>query len=291
MKLPRILLTGKNGQVGFELERTLSPLGCVIAVDVEECDLTDDTAIRKLVAETKPDIIVNPAAYTAVDKAESDRDIAFAINATAPGILAREATDRHALMVHFSTDYVFDGTGTAPYTESDPTNPISVYGATKLAGERAVQQSGAHHLIFRLSWVYGTRGRNFLLTMQRLAREREELSVVNDQIGAPTWCRTIAESVAIVLARHTKRPLAERSVFHMSAGGQTSWYEFAKMIFELSHEKDSFCLKKTNPIPTSAYPTPAARPIYSVLSNQLLRDTFGICLPNWQAQLKQALET
>ncbi|MBN2718713.1 MAG: dTDP-4-dehydrorhamnose reductase [Deltaproteobacteria bacterium] len=290
MTLPRILLTGKNGQVGFELCRTLSPLGTITAVDVEDCDLTDPAAIERLVDEVRPDMIVNPAAYTAVDRAESEKEIAHAINATAPGILAAAAARRDALMVHFSTDYVFDGSGTAPYRESDPTNPVSAYGATKLAGEKAVQQSGARHLIFRLSWVYGTRGANFLLTMQRLANEREELNIVNDQIGSPTWCRTIAESVALILAQNQKAPITQNGIYHMSAASQTSWYDFAKSIFDLSPDKNKFKLKAVNPIPTSAYPTPAKRPAYSVLSNDSLTHTFGIRLPDWQTQLKQALE-
>ena len=289
MTQPRILLTGKNGQVGFELERTLSPLGEITAVDVAECDLTDASAIEKLVKDVQPNIIVNPAAYTAVDKAESEKDIAHAINARAPEVFANAAAKTGALMVHFSTDYVFDGTGNTPYLETMPTNPVSAYGVTKLAGEEAVRGSGARHLIFRLSWVYATRGANFLLTMQRLAKEREELNIVNDQIGSPTWCRTIAESVAMVLAQHQKNPITQNGTYHMSAGAQTSWYDFAKAIFELSPEKDTFKLKKANPIPTTAYPTPAKRPAYSVLSNEKLTKDFGIRLPNWDIQLKQAL--
>ena len=192
-------------------------------------------------------------------------------------------------MVHFSTDYVFDGKGTQPYRETDMPNPVSVYGASKLAGELAVQQSGASFLIFRLSWVYATRGANFLRTMQRLARERKELSIVNDQIGAPTWCRAIAEGVALILARHQHASLKKSGIFHMSAADQTSWYDFAKHIFKWSPDKDTFKLDTVHPIPTTAYPTPASRPAYSVLSNDKLIHTFGIRLPNWQTQLKQAL--
>ncbi|MBN2524972.1 MAG: dTDP-4-dehydrorhamnose reductase [Deltaproteobacteria bacterium] len=289
MTLPRILLTGKDGQVGFELERTLSPLGDVTAVDIGDCDLTDAAAIERLMAEVSPDIIVNPAAYTAVDKAESDAQTAAAINATAPGILGTLAAKRNALMVHFSTDYVFDGTKDTPYEETDPPHPVSVYGRSKLAGEEAVRQSGAKHLIFRLCWVYGTRGANFLLTMQRLAKEREELKIVNDQFGAPTWCRTIAESTAMILAQHIARPIEKSGTYHMSAEGVTSWYEFAKAIFELSANRTEFALKKATPIPTSDYPTPAKRPAYSVLSNNRLTADFGIHLPDWRVQLAQAL--
>jgi dTDP-4-dehydrorhamnose reductase len=290
MSLPRILITGKNGQMGFELARTLAPLGHITAVDIAECDLADPAAITRLVDEVCPDIIVNPAAYTAVDKAETDRELAFAINAMAPEVLANAAAKRNALMVHFSTDYVFDGTKETPYTETDAPCPVSVYGESKLAGEKAVQQSGAQHLIFRLCWVYGTRGANFLLTMQRLAKERETLNIVNDQFGAPTWCRTIAESTALILAQYQCCQFKQSGIYHMSAGGHTSWYEFAKAIFEMSPQKESFVLKEASPIPTSAYPTPARRPAYSVLSNERLQKAFGIQLPDWKTQLQMALE-
>lgn len=290
MKRPQILITGKNGQVGWELTRTLSTIGSVVAVDIDECDLTDAAAISKLVREINPAIIVNPAAYTAVDKAESEPDLAHAINTVAPGIFATEAKKQNALMVHYSTDYVFDGSKETAYVESDTPNPKSVYGKTKLDGEVAVRESGAQHLIFRLSWVYGLRGANFLLTMQRLAKEREELRIVNDQFGAPTWCRMIAEATAAILAQHVASPIEKSDTYHLTAGGKTSWYNFAKAIFELSPDAAEFRLKNALPIPTEAYPTPASRPTYSVLSNQKLVDTFGVQLPNWDNQLKLALQ-
>ncbi|MBN2344394.1 MAG: dTDP-4-dehydrorhamnose reductase [Deltaproteobacteria bacterium] len=290
MNRTKILVTGKNGQVGYELSRTLAPFGELMGVDVEDCDLTDPDAIRNLIRGFEPQLIVNPAAYTAVDRAESEPELAKAINTTAPGIIAEEAKRLGALMIHYSTDYVFDGNSDAPYGETDAPNPTSVYGKTKLDGESAVRDSGATHLIFRLSWVYGLRGANFLLTMQRLAREREELNIVNDQFGGPTWCRMIAEATAAVVSRHLQRPIQKSGTYHMSAAGKTSWYDFAKAIFDLSPQKHDFKLKTVNAIPTTAYPTPATRPHFSVLSNALLSDTFGVALPPWEEQLKLALE-
>lgn len=269
----KILLLGKNGQVGWELQRTLAPLGNVIALDQEELDLVRVGDVRSTVQELKPDIIVNAAAYTAVDKAESEPDLAMAINGDAPGVLAEEAKKLGALLVHYSTDYVFDGTKVTPYTEEDIPNPLNVYGKTKLAGEQAIQAEDGNHLIFRTSWVYGTRGQNFFLTMLRLAREREEIRVVDDQIGAPTWCRMIAESTALILAQGINREEGfnryfgkSKGIYHMTAGGQTSWYGFAKHIIGSISPKNKV-VKHVIPIKTKDYSYQAERPLYSVMSN------------------------
>ena len=228
--MKRILLTGRNGQVGWELERTLAPLGEVLAFDRKGFDLAEPDEICHSLRELKPDIIVNAAAYTAVDRAEAESDMAMAINATAPGIMAEEARRLGALLVHYSTDYVFDGAKSAPYTEEDATGPVNTYGRSKLAGERAIWESGCRHLIFRTSWVYGTRGGNFLRTILRLAAERDELRVVDDQIGAPTWCRMIAEASSLALAR----PDVPVGLYHLAGSGETSWFGFARAILKLS---------------------------------------------------------
>lgn len=288
-----ILLIGCSGQVGGELLRTLQPLGQIIAVDrstSNKLDLQDHGAIRALVAETAPDIIINAAAYTAVDKAESDYNNAMAINGTAPGILAEEAKKRNALLVHYSTDYVFNGHHDRPYTETDTTDPRSAYGETKLAGDQAIQDINPAHLIFRTSWVYGLRGQNFLLTMQRLAEERDELRIVADQIGAPTWSRLIAEATAQVLAqlsnpRHNADPAEVSGVYNLTCGGETSWYEFAKAILAPRQRPP-----KVVPIKTEEYPAPAPRPPYSVLSNDKLADTFNLRLPDWDRALDLCIQ-
>ena len=287
----RILLTGVNGQVGWELQRALAPLGEVIAADRSRLDLADTAAIRRAVDAIAPDLIVNPAAYTAVDKAETEPALAHAINAAAPGELALAAAMRGIPLVHFSTDYVFDGRKPTPYTEADAPNPLGVYGATKLAGEQAVARTGAPHLILRASWVYGLRGRNFLLTMQRLLRERETLAVVNDQFGAPTWSRLIAEATALVIARWLDRPeqTATSGIYHLSCGGCTSWHGFTAAIRAHLAESDAklACLTA---IPTSGYPTPAARPANSQLDCDKLAAAFGVRLPDWETALALCLE-
>ena len=224
---PRILLTGKNGQVGWELQRTLAPLGEVVVLDRRQLDLSDPDQIRERVREISPDLIVNAAAYTAVDRAEAEPEPAMAVNGTAPGLLAEEAKRIGAAIIHYSTDYVFDGAKTTPYTEEDAPNPLNVYGRTKLAGEQAVQAAGVPHLILRTSWVYGMRGKNFLLTILRLAREREELKIVDDQIGAPTWSRTIAEATAQILTSGAWPVSGASGIYHLTASGSTSWYGFA----------------------------------------------------------------
>lgn len=283
----RILLTGVNGQVGWELQRTLAPLGEVVAADRSLLDLADTASIRRGVAAIAPDLIVNPAAYTAVDKAETEPDLAHAINAAAPGELAACGVP----LVHFSTDYVFDGKKPGAYTEADMPNPLGVYGASKLAGEAAVARAGIPHLILRTSWVYGLRGRNFLLTMQKLARERDSLAVVDDQFGAPTWSRLIAEATALVVARWLDRPdlTASSGVYHLTCGGRTSWHGFTAAI--LAHLAASEAkLARLTAIPSSGYPTPAARPANSQLDCGKLADTFGVRLPDWEQTLALCLE-
>ncbi len=284
----RILLTGSNGQVGWELRRTLSTLGRVVAPSSQELNLADPDAIRRVVRQTSPQLIVNPAAYTAVDKAESETVQALAINGAAPGILAEEAKRLNAALIHYSTDYVFDGSLTRPYGESDPPNPLNSYGRSKLAGEQAIAASGCAHLIFRTSWVYGTRGRNFLLIMQKLLAERDVLNVVADQIGAPTWSRTIAEASAQILAQlrmDTDRIADLSGIYNLTCAGQTSWHGFALAI---AAHRGSHC--QVNAITTSDYPTPAARPLNSVLAHDKLMLTFGLHMPDWEHALDLCLQ-
>lgn len=286
----RILLTGKNGQVGWELQRTLATLGDVVAVDRQGMDLANPDSIRKAIRAIRPDLIVNAAAYTAVDKAESEPDLTMAINGIAPGIMAEEAKRLGAAMVHYSTDYVFDGTKISPYTEEDVPNPLSVYGKTKLAGEQAVQAAGIPHLIFRTSWVYGMRGRNFLLTILRLAKERDELKIVGDQIGAPTWSRMIAEATAQILAQR-RAGLGEASgLYNLTAAGRTSWHGFANAILESTALQGAHPMPKLIPITTPEYPLPATRPLNSMLSSAKLNRTFGVILPAWDASLTLCMD-
>ncbi len=284
---PRFLLIGKNGQVGWELRRVLAPLGLVCSVDFPEIDLTRPDSIRRWVGETRPQVVLNAAAYTAVDKAESDPDLADQINGVAPGILAEEAKAAGALLVHYSTDYVFDGTKQAPYVETDTPNPLSRYGRSKLAGDTAVQAAGGRHLIFRLCWVYGNRGQNFMLTMMRLAREREKLRVVNDQTGCPTWCRMIAQATAYAVRETVAAGDAAAlcGLYHLAASGSVSWHGFAEAIVGLMPGSDKKC-KTIEPIPTSEYPTPARRPAWSVLGCDKLERAFGLRLPEWRESLE-----
>jgi len=287
----KILLIGKNGQVGWELRRTLAPLAEVVAVDYPEVNFTDTPALRRFVAGARPDVVLNAAAYTAVDKAEKETELCRQLNAVAPGVLAEEAKKAGALMVHYSTDYIFDGTKTSPYVENDAPNPLGVYGRTKLEGDRGIKASGADHLIFRLCWVYGARGQNFMLTMQRLAREREKLRVVGDQFGCPTWSRMIAEATAQALKQVLSGPdrAAYNGEYHLAAGGQANWHEFASRIIELMPEAERKC-RAVEKITTPEYPTPAKRPAYSVLDCGKLQKTFGLRLPNWEASLRQVLD-
>lgn len=278
--MKRILLTGCRGQVGWELERSLSPLGAVVACDHNTLDLAAPDRIRAILREVRPAIVVNAAAYTAVDKAEAAADQALAINGTAPGILAEEAKRLGALLVHYSTDYVFDGAKPTPYTEDDAANPLNAYGRSKLAGEQAIRQVGGDHLILRTSWVYGLRGHNFLRTVMRLVAEKPVLRVVNDQIGAPTWCRSIAETTAALLARGD----GPRGLFHLSAGGETSWHGFAAAIAAALAPA-----VRVEGITTAAYPLPAQRPANSRLDCSRLQ-ALGIALPTWESQLALCLD-
>lgn len=283
-----ILLTGVNGQVGFELARSLQGLGNVVALDRSLLDLADLDQVRRVVREMKPSLIVNPAAHTAVDKAETDVDAAMRLNAEAPGLLAKEAKSLGAALVHYSTDYVFDGTKDGAYVETDAVNPQNVYGKSKLAGEQAIAASGCAHLIFRTSWVYGMRGKNFLLTMLRLGADRDELSVVADQIGAPTWSNTIAALSANVLAQAPAAGVGDwwqehSGIYHLTASGATSWHGFAEAIFEFSDLARKPVVK---PIPAASYPTPAARPANSRISNDKLASTFGVRAPDWRDALR-----
>lgn len=285
-----ILLTGVNGQVGFELARTLQGLGRVVALDRSALDLADLDQIRRVVREAKPWLIVNPAAYTAVDKAETDVNAAMRLNAEAPGVLAEEAKRVGASLVHYSTDYVFDGKKEGQYVETDAVNPQNVYGQSKLAGEQAIAAVGCQHLIFRTSWVYGTRGKNFLLTMLRLGAERDELGVVADQFGAPTWSNTIATMSANILAQALPRGVdwwqQYSGLYHLSASDVTSWHGFAEAIFQFS---DLAKKPVVNPITAASYPTPATRPANSRLSNEKLVAAFGLTPPGWDAALRLCL--
>ena len=303
----RILLTGKNGQVGSELAQLLPRLGHLTALGRQELDLSNIHDIRQAIQEVRPSLIVNAAAYTAVDRAEKEEALARAINADAPAVIAEEAKKIGAAVVHYSTDYVFDGTKRAPYTEDDPTNPISAYGRTKLAGEEAVRTAGIPHLIFRTAWVYATSGKNFLLTILRLATEREELHIVSDQFGAPTSSREIAQATTRVLVdplREGGSSLPEiAGTYNMTASGETTWHEFATTIIDdcspLPRDTPWFAAatgnrpliaKRVIPITTADYPTPARRPAYSVLSSARFAATFGFTLPAWRTQLTSALK-
>ncbi len=291
----KILLTGKNGQVGFELQRSLAPLGAIHAVDVDECNLADEQAIRQLVQSVRPDVIVNPAAYTAVDKAESEPGLAQAINARAPGVLGEEAQKIGALVVHFSTDYVFDGTKQGAYCEDDSTNPQSVYGQTKCDGELALQASCARHLVLRTSWVVGAHGGNFAKTMLRLAADRDCLNVVADQYGAPTSAALLADVAAHLIREHHHQSGAEfpYGTYHVVARGETNWCDYARYVIGEAL-KAGKVLKATperiSPIPTAQYPTPAKRPENSRLDTQRFHQTFGLELPHWQDGLNHILK-
>jgi dTDP-4-dehydrorhamnose reductase len=321
---PRILLTGKSGQLGHELSLTLPTIGELTALDRSQLDLQNESEIRRIIRDLRPTLIVNAAAYTAVDKAESDQAAARAINTDAPRILAEEAKTLGAILVHFSTDYVFAGSAFKPYTETDPTSPLNVYGITKLAGEEAIQKSGTAHLIFRTSWLYGRRGHNFLLTILKLASQRKDLRVVCDQRGAPTSVIEIARATTAILQRSTAQSsqpaLAQQSgLFHLSAAGETNWHEFAQTIVQFAKRTGSqpridqprtdqpridqpwigqswiesvtegrpIIVDRILPISTDEYPTPARRPRYSVLSNAKLKNTFQIELSHWRKQLEE----
>jgi dTDP-4-dehydrorhamnose reductase len=277
----RILLTGRNGQVGWELERKLAPLGEVIATDRATLDLADPDQIRRVVREAEPEVIVSAAAYTAVDKAESEPEVAMRINAFAPGVLAEEAKRLGALLVHYSTDYVFDGEKATPYVEDDTPNPINVYGKTKLDGERAIQAVACSHLILRTSWVYGPRGKNFLLTILRAAREKPEVRVVDDQIGAPTSSFSVAHATVEIL-RATQRAGTQKGTFHVTASGRTSWFAFAVAIVTRAG-----ILTSVIPVTSDEYSGVAKRPRNSLLDNARLATSFGFGLTHWREGLEE----
>ena len=293
--MKKILLFGKNGQVGWELQRSLAPLGELIALhstSTDFCgDLTDLAGVRQTIRKIAPDIIVNAAAYTAVDKAESEPELAHALNAEAPGVIASEAKQQNAWLVHYSTDYVFNGHGDQPFVETDATEPLNTYGKTKLQGEKNIQASGCLHLIFRTSWVYSANGNNFIKTILRLAQQRDKLTVVNDQIGSPTGAELIADITALTLLMTKHKPEIS-GLYHLTASGSTSWYEFAKYILE-SAESANLPLKikstALQPIASSDFPSAAQRPFNSRLSSLKLAKTFDLMLPAWQCGVKRAL--
>ncbi len=291
----KIMLTGATGQVGWELARTLLPLGEVAVIDRTRADLAEAKSLQAVIREIKPDVIVNPAAYTAVDKAETDQSKAFLINGDAPGIMAEEARKIGALLVHYSTDYVFDGTGTEPYSEQDAPNPLNVYGRSKLDGERAIQAAGGDFVILRTSWVYASRGSNFLKTILRLAADREELKIVADQIGTPTWARLIAETTAHVVQQTLDDRRAGRfqsDIYHLTSSGETSWHGFAERILAIARSQEKFVLKNKAllPIPATDYPLPANRPANSRLSVRRLEQQFGLTMPAWDNALALCMQ-
>ncbi len=292
----KLLLLGKNGQVGWELQRALAPLGALVACDFDspgalKADFSQPESLAELLRRERPDVIVNAAAHTAVDKAESEPELARAINATAPGVLAREAATAGAWLVHYSTDYVFDGSGDAPRDEAAPTGPLSVYGRTKFEGEELIRASGCRHLILRTSWVYAARGGNFARTMLRLAAEREALNVIDDQIGAPTGADLLADVTAHALRTLQAQPQLG-GTYHCVAGGQTSWHGYARFVIEWARAHGQplrVAPEAIHAIATSAYPTPAARPLNSRLSSARLQAAFGLRLPHWQAGVERML--
>ena len=292
----KILLFGKNGQVGWELQRSLAPLGELVALDFDSpgplsADFSRPESLAATVRAVAPQIIVNAAAHTAVDKAESEPDFARKLNATSPGVVAEAAQQIGALMVHYSTDYVFDGSGSKPWLEDDATGPLSVYGRTKLEGEQLVAQHCARHLIFRTSWVYAARGGNFAKTMLRLAKERERLTVIDDQFGAPTGAELLADVTAHAI-RDTLREPAKTGLYHLVAGGETTWHGYAKFVLEQARAAGvelKAAPEAVDPVPTSAFPTPATRPHNSRLNTSKLQSAFGLVLPQWQTGVARML--
>ena len=293
----KILLLGCNGQVGWELQRSLQPLGEVIACDFDSpadrrADFTQPASVAALVDRVRPQIIVNSAAHTAVDKAESEVELARAINATTVGAIAERTAVLGSLLIHYSTDYVYDGSGSLPREESSPTAPLSVYGRTKLEGEELIRASGCRHVILRTSWVYAARGNNFIKTMLRLAAERETLSVIDDQIGAPTGADLLADVTALMIARITARDAHLGGTFHCVAAGETSWFDYARFVIDWARANGQgvkVAPEGLRAVPTSAYPTPAARPLNSRLSTAKLRSTFSLHLPDWRVGVERML--
>ncbi|MDR3368591.1 dTDP-4-dehydrorhamnose reductase [Rhodoferax sp.] len=299
--MTKILLLGKNGQVGWELQRSLAPLGELIALDrhsTAHCgDLSNLTGLAQTVRDVRPDVIVNAAAHTAVDKAESEPELARTLNALAPQVLAQEAAKLGAWLVHYSTDYVFDGSGDTPRLETDSPGPLSVYGATKLEGEQLIAAANPRHLIFRTSWVYAARGGNFAKTMLRLAQERDKLTVINDQIGAPTGADLLADVTGHAIRQLAQAPASAKAealagIYHLVASGETNWFEYAKHVLaqaQLVQPAIQIKAKQVDPVPTSAFPTPAKRPHNSRLNTTKLQSTFGLNLPPWQAGVDRML--
>jgi dTDP-4-dehydrorhamnose reductase len=295
LKTPRFLVSGANGQLGFELQRALAPLGEVMACGRDTCDLSNPESIRAAVRSVEPDVIFSAGAYTAVDKAESEPDLALAINATAPGILGVEAAKLGALVIHYSTDYVFDGSKPSAYREEDATNPLGVYGKTKLEGENALSASGADHLIFRTSWVIGAHGKNFLKTILRLASSRDELHIVADQFGAPTGAALLADTSTHIATRYLRdgRENFPFGLYHLAASGETSWHGFAQHIVAKATAaglKLQATPERILPIPAAEYPTPAARPANSRLDTSKFRTALGLHLPDWKHGVDQVLD-
>jgi dTDP-4-dehydrorhamnose reductase len=290
----KILLLGKNGQVGWELQRSLAPLGELIALGRQAVDglcgdLSDLDGLRATIRHINPDIIVNAAAYTAVDKAESERELADLVNGRASGVMAEEAASLGAWLIHYSTDYVFSGLGSAPWRESDPVAPVNHYGASKLAGEQAIIASGCKHLIFRTSWVYSARGNNFAKTMLRLAKDQAALQIIADQIGAPTGADLVADVTALAI-RHVLQHPELAGLYHLAAGGEVSWCGYATHVIDFARANgEQLAVTVINPIATSAYPAPARRPLNSRLDTQKLRDTFSLRLPDWQGGVTRML--
>lgn len=289
----KILLLGKNGQVGWELQRSLAPLGELIALDrhsAEHCgDLANLEGLRATLRAVKPDVIVNAAAYTAVDKAESDQATAQLINADATRVMAEEALALDAWLVHYSTDYVFDGSGEAPWTEESAVSPVNFYGASKLAGEQAITASGCKHLIFRTSWVYSARGNNFAKTMLRLAKDRETLNVIADQVGAPTGAELLADVVAHAIVK-AEVDARVSGIYHLAPAGEVSWHEYAQFVIDFAKgQGEELAVREVLPIPTSAYPTPAARPLNSRMDTGKVREVFTLHLPEWRIGVARML--
>ena len=290
----KILLTGKTGQIGEELNNIVGDLGKLITVDKEQLDLSKPNSIEPVILDIKPDIIINPASYTAVDKAEEEPDLAMTVNAIAPGLLAQAAKKVGAGLIHYSTDYVFDGCSGIPYKEEDPPNPLNVYGQTKLAGEKAVAKAGIPFLIIRTGWVYSLHGKNFLRTIKKLAEEKDIIQVIDDQIGAPTWARSVALKTHQILKQclnkkwfETKDP-SLTGIFHLTCQGKTSWHGFAREVLNMSKTSKNI---KLIAIPTSDYPTPATRPSNSLLNNEKIQKVFGLDMPHWEDALKDCMDS
>jgi len=290
----KILLTGKTGQIGKELNNIVGDLGNLITVDREQLDLSKPNSIEPVILDIKPDIIINPAAYTSVDKAEEESDLAMTVNAIAPGLLAKAAKKVGAGLVHYSTDYVFDGCSGIPYKEEDPPNPLNIYGQSKLAGEKAVARVGIPFLIIRTGWVYSIHGKNFFRTIKKLAKEKDILQVIDDQIGAPTWARSVALKTHKILKQCLNKKWLEKKdpslsgIFHLTCQGKTSWHGFAREILNMSDASQNI---KLIAIPTSDYPTPAARPSNSLLNNEKIQKVFGLDMPNWEDALKDCMDS